>query len=127
MIRKISLFIILAALLTTAAGFIDTTVSDTSSRGLVVQVNRSNGSIVQGAVVEIYYNGVLALGPKTTDCTGKVSWGSGDPIPPGGETLTCKVMYCGLTFYQDFISPGSSTTVYMNVGNPRCANDCPEN
>jgi len=126
MFRKISLIIVFAALITTIIGFANLVNGSNSARGLVVQVNRSSGSLVSGAVVEIYQSGILVLGPKTTNCTGKVTWGQGDPIPPGGVTLTCKVMYCGATFYQDFISPGSSTIVYMNVGNPRCANECPD-
>lgn len=123
--KSIFLSLLIVSLIAVFSGFTNYTEEESYARGLVVEVKRSNNSLVSGAVVRIYQSGTLVLGPKTTDCTGRVTWGQGDPIPPGGETLTCEVTYCGSVFTQNFISPGSSTIVYMNVGNPKCANDCP--
>jgi hypothetical protein len=123
--KTIILSVLIVALITVFSGFRNFSEDSSYSRGLAVEVKRSNNSLVAGAVVNIYESGTLVLGPKTTDCTGRVTWGSGDPIPAGGTTLTCEVSYCGGVYTQNFISPGSSTTVYMNVGNPKCMTDCP--
>ena len=124
--KTIFLSILLVSMIAVFSGFTVTKENDSYSQGLVVEVKRNNNSLVSGAVVKIYQNGSLILGPKTTNCTGRVSWGSGDPIPPGGTPLVCEVTYCGSTFTHNFLSPGSSSVEYVNVGNPKCASDCPD-